>query len=719
MRELTPAIKKLLEDRYYLRDNKGNLIEHSIEEVFKRVAHTVAKAEKEGERAYWEEMFYNLLEANKFLPNTPLLAGAGTDTNYAACFCIDINDSLDNIFETLKKAAIIFKNGGGLGINLSPLREKGAVIKTSGFTSSGPISFMKVFNSMCDAVTQGGRRKGGILGGFNVDHPDIEKFIACKDNTDELTNFNISVIITDKFMEAVEHDLRWELISPVTNTVTKTIPARDLWNQIVEHAWRTGEPGLIFIDTVNNAHPYKDKQAHWIKCMNLCSEVNLESNQSCILGSINLMSYLDNDDFRWDELNNDVSIMVRFLDNIIDVNNYPLPEIETATKRARKIGLGIMGWADALIKMQIPYDSEAALDKAKELMQFISKASLEVSSLLAMEKGNFPDWEQSTYDIPMRNAMRTTIAPTGSISRIAGCSSGLEPIFSWKTHHKLVNLEYDEVHWAYKEWIEKYDNTPLPRYMKTAGEIAPEWHIKMQAIFQNNGIDHSISKSINLPNSAAPEDIDSIFRMAYKSKIKSITIYRDGSRTDQPLTKIEDSMPKEPQTTIEASTYRKRGPVAIGATHKIDTGNGKMYITINYSGYQPEPVEVFIRLGHLATATESALAEWAGRLLSLLLKYNVPIESIQRQSNKVYSDVIFWYDQRSFYSLPKLMSYLLGLSLEESMCKPEQISDALSIAEPDKKIYGGSYCYNCGNYTMINEGGCQTCTNCGYERCGG
>ena len=800
-----PHIQKLLEDRYYLRNSEGTLLEDDPGQMFNRVANAVARAEKEEDRVAWGNKFYGLMNDNMFLPNTPLLINAGKNKPgcFSACFVLPVEDSMIGIFDAVKQSAIIMKAGGGVGYSFGRLREKGAIVKSTGHKASGPVSFMSAFDAMIDTVAQGGTRRGAAIAVLPVWHPDIEEFIEMKDGGG-FSNFNISVGITDIFMEAVEKDENWYLVSPqklnfpgseIGPKDIKFISARKLWNKIVEHAWKPGDPGLFFLDTVNKAHPLEED----IESPNPCGEIPLRPYESCNLGSINLMAYCkavnwnvdDRVDFNnvkygldFDALAEDIPTMVRFLDDVIEVNPFPLPEIDKASKESRKIGLGIMGWADFLIKMKIPYDSQEALDLAEKLMGFIYETAEAASWDLAAEKGVYPlagDGEQDGK----RNATLLTVAPTGTISRIAGVSSGIEPIFAWETHHKLVDLEYDETHWALTEWKNQgIDHNigslvePFFAYMKTANEISWRGHLLMQAAFQKY-VDNSISKTINLRSEANAEEVSKIYRWAWELGLKGITIYRDNCKENQPLNKINDfekikglypdSIPDSikvaqdnflqtgemlplPEATItitntppisyslpaEFSTYRKRGPVAVGVTHKVDTGKGKIYITINYSEYHNEPVEVFIRLGHLSTSTEAALAEWSGRLISMLLKYNVPLDSIIRQGNKVYGDTTFWYNQQSFCSFPKLISHLLSYSFEEAMDMAEMDFESMmenggeetSNEEEEPVLFTEEsglfkllteeegYCYNCGNYAIIGEGGCRVCQNCGFEECG-
>ena len=767
-------IQKLLEGRYYLRDENGNLLETEPDAMFSRVAGAIAKVENTNWQS-WADKFYLLMRDNKFLPNTPTLINAGKKQGvYAACNVLEIPDSMNGIFDILKDAAIISKYGGGLGLYFGNLREEGAVVKSTGQTSSGPVSFMEVFDAMCNTVKQGGSRRGAMLAGLPVWHPDIRKFISCKDDG-KFSNFNISVIVTDEFMKAVENNQVFYLHSPGNDFPLEQVDALDLWNEIIEHAHKTGDPGLIFIDEVNRKHPLEEE----VKCCNACGEQTLLHGESCVLGSINLMAYLREDkmdntymkenisyptewNFDWDKLGEDIPTMVRFLDDVIDASPYPLQGVEKATKASRKIGLGIMGWADCLIKMKIPYGSQISLDLAEELMDFIYEKANMTSIKLGEEKGFFPLSDnypiEGKPDQYRRNATLLTVAPTGTLSRIAGVSSGIEPIFAWRTHHKLEGHEYDEEHWAYASWRKPIEmmhgNEIFPAHMKTANEIAPELHLRMQAAFQRH-VDSSISKTINLANNATIADVENIYYNAWKLNLKGITIYRDGSKEYQPLNKIEEESKKDfldlssigdthmfsvenkvemenhSMDNISKKELKKRGPVAVGVTHKVDTGRGKIYITINYSEYHSTPVEVFIRLGHLSTPTESALAEWSGRLISLLLKYNVPLENIVKQGNKVYGDTVFWYNNQSFCSFPKLISHLLNFTFEEAMNMAEMDFESMMengdeyyeekdedflIDTKEEQFY--SYCYNCGTWSMVAEGGCKVCQNCGFEQCG-
>jgi ribonucleoside-diphosphate reductase alpha chain len=639
---------------------------------------------------------------------------------------------MEGIYDTLKNTSVIARGGGGWGINFSKLREEGALVSRTGQGSSGPISFMKVFNTSTDVIKQGGMRRGAAIAILDISHPDILKFIECKDKPGELTNFNISVALDKTFMEYLERDYDWDLRSPATNKIVATIKAKDIWSAICEHAWKTGEPGLLFTDNINysNSNPYIDKQAHWIEVANPCAEQPMPPNTSCVLGSLNLSSYYKEDGFNSNLFTEDIHNAVRFLDNCIDISPYPLPEIEENTKAERRIGLGIMGWADLLLKMHIKYDSKEAIELAEHIGYILQTESWNASVELT-ERGVFPNWRETHYGngddaVPMRNCTRTTIAPAGTISRIVGCSSGLEPIFSPKIHHKLATIEYDEIHPAWDVDLKFGDG----EWLVTAHDIEPKWHIAHVAAWQKY-IDSSISKTINLPNTATVSDVESMYKEAYKLGLKGVTIYRDGCRSDQPLTDANEMVTDEEKTAPPIpflKTKRHRGSIAFGPTHKVQTQQGKAYVTVNYVHEEDDPVEVFIRLGDKATSREHEMAEWCGRLLSLLLKYNVPMADIIRQANKIHGDSPIIYAEEIFSSLPKLVSRMLSLSFQDALNQCNLYDDNGIIFEPDfeldeiekviEKQNTGEFCYNCGEYSVVREDGCLHCLNCDWSKCG-
>lgn len=554
---------KVLHSRYLQRDSNG-LVAETPPELFERVARSVARAEqkwstpKDVEK--WASAFYDLMSNLLFLPNSPTLMNAGTKLNQlSACFVLPVADNLDSIFTTLKHAALIQQSGGGTGFNFSHLRPKGDPISMTGGTASGPVSFMKVFNAATEYVKHGGKRRGANMGIINVDHPDIEEFIFAKKEEGVLSNFNISVGISDAFMRAVESKKSWQLLHPRTGKTVKPIEAVRIWKSIVENAWQGGDPGLIFLDTINrnNSLPALGK----IESTNPCGEVPLLPYESCNLGSLNLVRFVGKDtSINWTGLETAIHMAVRFLDDVIEINNYLLPEIEQIVGNNRKIGLGIMGWADLLILKQIPYDSKAAITLAHELMGFIQQKSFQASALLAQERGNFSNWNKSIfYPIqPMRNATRLSIAPTGTISLIADTSSSIEPLFALAYERKniLDDATLPEMNPYFLEYIREYDlytpklieeikqkgsletiaSLPLTvrNLFKTALEITPEWHLEHQTVFQQY-VDNAVSKTINLPETATVQQVGDIYWSAWKQGLKGITIFRNKSRKTQVL----------------------------------------------------------------------------------------------------------------------------------------------------------------------------------------
>lgn len=541
---------RVLERRYLLRDEKGNIIETPAQ-MFRRVARAIANAKT-------EEEFYNMLANLEFLPNSPTLMNAGTELGQlAACFVLPVEDSMKSIFEALKSMALIHQSGGGTGFSFSKLRPKGDIVKSTKGVASGPVSFMRIFDVATEVIKQGGRRRGANMGILRVDHPDITEFITAKEKEGFLANFNISVGITDDFMNAVEKNEDWELINPRTGKTEKRFNARDIFDLIVTMAWRTGDPGLIFLDEINRHNP--TPQAGKIESTNPCGEVPLLPYESCNLGSINLSKMVKNGEMDWNKLRNIVRLAVHFLDNVIDANKYPLPEIEKATKANRKIGLGVMGFADMLLKLKIPYDSNEALAVAEKVMKFVQEEANEKSMEIAQERGSFPNFEGSVlrnkFD-DMRNATVTSVAPTGTISIIAGTSSGIEPIFAISFMRNVMGTQLLEVNPIFEAIAKErgFYSTDLMieiakrgsiqgmkeipedvrRVFVTALDIAPEWHVKMQAAFQKY-VDNAVAKTVNLPHSATMEDVRRIFLLAYKLKCKGVTVYRYGSKSEQVL----------------------------------------------------------------------------------------------------------------------------------------------------------------------------------------
>jgi ribonucleoside-diphosphate reductase alpha chain len=556
---------KVLESRYLLKNAKGKLIENP-KQLFRRVSEHIAKAEltygKAKDSKKWEKLFYKDLIELKFLPNSPTLMNAGTTNGQlSACFVLPIDDSIKDIFTTLKNTALIHQSGGGTGFNFSALRPNGDFISPNSGGSSGPISFMKIFDAATENIKQGGKRRGANMGILNIDHPDIEKFINSKKNETELQNFNISVGIFDEFMKAVINDSQYELKHPSSRKIIKKIKARELWGQITFNAWNSGDPGIIFLDTINKSNPTPNIGK--IISTNPCGEVPLLPYEACNLGSIDVSRFYKKKgkQIDWKALEKTIHISIRFLDNVIEMNDYILPEIKSMVTGNRKIGLGIMGWANLLIRLEIPYASNSAIRLAEKLMKFINKKSTEASTKLAIERGVFKNWENSIYypDKPMRNATRTSIAPTGTISIIADTSSSIEPIFALSITKKNVlnNETLSEVNELCIEYL-KSNNINTKKIIKsiketgsishtalsikdkllfkTSLEIESIWHLKHQIAFQKH-TDNAVSKTINLPENALASDIDKTFIQAWKQKAKGITVYRYGSKKKQILHK--------------------------------------------------------------------------------------------------------------------------------------------------------------------------------------
>ncbi len=549
---------RILEERYIQRDSSGRITE-SPAEMFRRVAKAVAQADSNYgvDPQESEERFYNAMSNLEFLPNSPALMNAGTDLGQlSACFVLPIGDSLKDIFEALKNAAIIHQSGGGTGFSFSKIRPKGDVVKSTMGIASGPVSFMRIFDRATEIIKQGGKRRGANIGVLSVDHPDIVEFIRVKEEEGELDNFNISVAVTDSFITKAINNQNFEIINPRNKKVIKILNARDIFNLMVMSSWKSGDPGMIYIDEVNRKNPTPDLGI--IETTNPCGEVPLLPFESCNLGSINLVKMFSGEQFDFKKLGEIVQLVVHFLDNMIDVNRYPLPDIEKMTKGNRKIGLGVMGFADCLIRLQIPYNSQQALDYAEELMNFIQNETRKASCALAEKRGSFPNIGKSIFKDkgPMRNATVTSIAPTGTVSTIANVSSGIEPLFSvgylrnaLDTTFLVLNPMFEKI--ARKRGfysstlmsqvvregsIQRISSIPedVRRLFPTAHDILPEFHVKMQSVFQKY-VDNAVSKTINLPKDATLEQTRSVFLLASKLKCKGCTVYRYGSKKRQAL----------------------------------------------------------------------------------------------------------------------------------------------------------------------------------------
>lgn len=580
--KLTPNAIKVLASRYLLRDEKGNITETPAR-LFRRVAKAIAQADsnyKKGALKKTEDEFYEILSTLDFLPNTPTLMNAGTQLGQlSACFVLPVGDALTDIFDAVKNTALIHQSGGGTGFNFSNIRPKGDIIKSTKGQASGPISFMRIFDVTTEVLKQGGKRRGANMGILNCDHPDIIDFITAKSKEDTLQNFNISINATDNFMNAVLKEQEYELINPHTKHKIKKINAKEIFELIVANAWRTGDPGLVFIDEINRKNP--TSAIGKIETTNPCGEQPLHPYESCNLGSINLTNMLKNGKLDWDKLKKTIHIAIHFLDNVIDVNKYPLPQVEQITKANRRIGLGIMGFAELLITLGIPYESEKAIQFADKLMKYINDEARKASNKIAEERGSFPNHQQSSWKTkPTRNATVTTIAPTGTISIIAGATSGIEPLFAVSfvrdvmegTHLLEVNPTFERIArkrgFYSKALMMKIAKTgkvtgikevpkDVQKLFKTALEIKPETHIKIQATFQKY-CDNAVSKTINLPATATPQDVKKAYLLAYKMKCKGITIYRYGSKKEQVL-----YIGKAPDEIISAKSEYAGGHICL------------------------------------------------------------------------------------------------------------------------------------------------------------
>ena len=601
---------QVLERRYLLKDNQGNLVE-TPKQMVRRIAHNIAQAERnyganEKQVHETEEKFYNLIANLDFLPNTPTIMNAGTDIQQlSACFVLPVEDSMKGIFKTVSDAALIHKSGGGTGFSFARLRPKNDLVKSTSGVASGPISFMKVFDIATDVIKQGGKRRGANMGVLRVDHPDILEFIECKSDMKILTNFNISVAITNKFMEAVKNDTEYDLLNPKDKIPCGKMRAKDVFSIILSNAWKNGDPGLIFIDEINNKHP--GKNIGEIESTNPCGEQPLLPYESCNLGSINLNNFLNNErtDLDWEKLRETIRLCVHFLDNVIDMNKYPIQELREMAQKTRKIGLGIMGFADILYELKISYASEEGLKMAEKLMKFFKDESYKMSQELAESRGIYPAWEGSDHEkagIKMRNTCTLTIAPTGTIGMLAESSGGCEPTFAISyiknvmdgTELIYTNRIFEEVakekgfynpelmrKIAQLGTIQTFDEIPedVKKVFVTAQDISPEWHIKMQAAFQKH-VDSSISKTINFPNSATIADVEKSYLLAWELECKGVTIYRDGSRENQVLNigevkgKIADS-----STAVEYAAKEMKESTNEGAACKISVEDGRLVKT--------------------------------------------------------------------------------------------------------------------------------------------
>jgi ribonucleoside-diphosphate reductase alpha chain len=759
------AAVRVLNERYVMKDEHGKPTE-TPDELIWRVARAVAApedqwTEKSGRTSEgMAEAFYNLMASHQFLPNSPTLmnAGKGNNLQLSACYVVPVEDSLSGIFEGIKNAALIHQSGGGTGMSFSRLRPKGSMVATTHGVASGPVSFMRIFDQATEAVRQGGTRRGANMGILRVDHPDILEFIDCK-RDGSITNFNISVAITDEFMRALEADDEYDLIAPNTKKVVRRMRAREVMDLIVSAAWATGDPGLVFIDRANRSTANPTPEIELLESTNPCGEQWLGPYDACNLGSINLGLFVKDGKVDYEALGEVTRLCTRFLDDVIEINPFPLPEVREKVHANRRIGLGVMGWAEMLFELRLRYDSDEAIKLGDEVMRFIERVSTEESQKLAEERGAFPNFPRSIYKdgTPLRNSTRTTVAPTGSISILADCSSGIEPIFALAFQHRVKQPDgsyrvLDFVNPFFQRAVEESDlpdkdgilayvkehgslhghpletHPALERFV-TAHEIAPEWHIRMQAAFQK-GVNNSISKTINLPNNATVEDVERAYMLAWNLGCLGITIFRDGSKGEQVLNVGVKEGGKPQQTTLTGETtapratveiepdvetleaaireapaqpvriyggngvgvtggVKNRPPVVYGYTRQVRAPEGKVNITLNSDA--DGLLEVFVNVGK-AGSDIAALAEALGRLISLHLRVASPLSPNERaqeivdQLRGIGGSRAVGFGPEQIRSMPDAVARALEIHLTQPPVQQAATPETPATAETTQRI---------------------------------
>jgi len=780
--DITPIAAAVLEKRYLKRDRQGQVVE-SIEEMFWRVARNIAQ----GDLAYGatpEQVeatargFHDLMAGLEFEPNSPTLMNAGKELQQlSACFVLPVGDSMEEIFDAVKYTALIHKSGGGTGFSFSRLRPESDIVGSTGGVASGPVSFIRAFDTATEVTKQGGTRRGANMGILNVEHPDVMRFITSKEKGDILQNFNISVAVTERFMEAVERGEDYDLISPRTQQLAGRLNAQQVFDKMVELAWKTGDPGIILIDRMNEPHSNPVPKRGPIESTNPCGEQPLYPYDSCNLGSINLARMIRTHPsptgsphpsplplgeggvraVDYERLGRVIDQSVHFLDNVIDMNRYPLPQIKEVSLAIRRIGLGVMGWADLLIELGIPYDSEEALRLGEEVMAFFQQRADAASEALAQVRGNFPDWADSVYGPsgpfgprPMRNSTRTTIAPTGTISIIAACSSGVEPLFALAFVRKQADMEMLDTNPMFEQAAREqgFYSEALMREVARRGscrsvpgvpeaaqrvfaashDIAPEWHVRMQAAFQRH-TDNAVSKTINFSHEATIEDVRRAYWLAYKEGCKGITIYRDRSKEEQVLNLVSapsrevEAAPDSAQGAIISP--RKRPSVVKGVTERVHTGHGTLYVTINFDE-QGRPFELFSTLGK-AGGCDSAQLEAISRLISLALRSGIGAEQVVDQLRGITCCPI-WSEGVQVRSAVDAVSIVLARHVPGGMPTgglqkaAEPQGAQLGFALASGKVQGRPTsapvrCPECSGDLAYQEG-CLTCHSCGYTKCG-
>ena len=816
----------VLARRYLIKDDQGEPVEEP-RDLFSRVARTVAGADQryggsEREVAALAAAFYELMATRVWMPNSPTLMNAGRPLGQlSACFVLPVEDSLSNqqsgIYDTLRHMALVHQSGGGTGFSFSRLRPKNDVVRSTMGVASGPVSFMSLYDASTEVVKQGGTRRGANMGILRVDHPDILEFITCKDDITKITNFNISVAVTDAFMEAVEAGRPYDLVHPRSGEVVGQLDAREVFRTIVHGAWKTGEPGVFFIDQANRYNPVPHLGPY--EATNPCGEQPLLAYDVCNLGSINVGAFVKEGAVDWEGMRRAVHLCTHFLDNVIDVNRYPLPEITDLANRIRRIGLGVMGWADFLIGLGVSYNSEEAIDWARRLMRFIDDEAKVESERLAAARGVFPEWERSIWgpdatcardaagnrvrpERRLRNCNLTTVAPTGTISIIAACSSGIEPLFAvafmrnqagvlmpdvneqfvaiakregWYADELITRIA-EEGHIHFPEVPERWQQVFV-----TAHDVSPEWHIRMQAAFQEH-TDSAISKTCNFPNEATEDYVRDIYELAFRLGCKGVTVYRDGSRDMQVLStgktakKVQeqsgaapvdrasrDSQVTELKSTIaelemelqitrrrlhevesenlQRRAKRSRPELLRGTTRRLETPLGTLYVTITEDD-RGQPFEMFMSLGKAGGAL-MADVEAIGRLISLALRSGVPLKEIHRQLRMISSDRAVGLGPHKVLSVPDAVGIAIerwmqdkqgvqqdlleaGTAAETQEAAPVAPAPPVPAAGPDGMLYEfdrlnaeqhAGACPDCGSQHEFAEG-CMKCHVCGFSECG-
>ena len=735
---VNPNAAVVLGKRYYRKDVNNKALEDA-QGMFWRVASAIASEESKYKESPWKtddlaKTFYTLMISWKFLPNSPTLMNAGTGLGQlSACFVLPIGDSIEEIFDAVKHAAMIHKSGGGTGFSFSRLRPKASRVGSTGGVASGPLSFLRIFNTATEQIKQGGTRRGANMGILRVDHPDIMEFIRAKEREGEFNNFNLSVALTVEFMKAVEKEEDYPLLNPHTGEECGRLNAREVFEILVQKAWESGDPGIVFIDRINRDNPTPDQGD--IESTNPCGEQPLLPYEACNLGSINLARFYvpgkhGDDSIDWEDLKQTIHLSVRFLDNVIDASRFPLKAITDKVRGNRKIGLGVMGWADLLYQLNIPYNSQEAVVLAEKVMEFVQEESRNASKQLARERGAFPAYSASVFAKkemgPYRNATVTTIAPTGTLSIIAGCSSGIEPLFALCFSRNVMDGErLVEVNPHFEEALKKADcysrklmdgvaakgsiaamehlPAELRKVFVTAMDIEPLWHLKMQASFQNH-TDNAVSKTVNLPNSATVDEIRRIYWMAYEQGCKGVTVYRDGCKSEQVLCTGDGEQQKDGKADGKRAV-RERPDLVYGFTQKVRTGHGVMYVTINE--VDGKPFEAFATIGKSGRST-TAKAEAIGRLVSLALRSGIEVKNIVEQIKGIGGEAPVFQQgkQGQVQSIPDGIAWVL----ENRYLKSKK-----SVHEENG--LGAQRCPDCDEALVFQEG-CLICPACAYTKCG-